>query len=75
MSELSAPPTAVFPAGSWVRSTFCGPNGGNCVEVNRAAAGLAGVRDSKPATSPVLVFTGQQWQGFVERIRSGGFGA
>jgi len=74
MSELSPRLTPVFAAGGWARSTFCGPNGGNCVEVNRGTAGLAGVRDSKPANSAVLIFAGQQWQGFVERLRSGEFG-
>ncbi|HEX3788001.1 MAG TPA: DUF397 domain-containing protein, partial [Pseudonocardiaceae bacterium] len=39
----------VLPDGNWLRSTFCGPNGGNCVEVNLGVAGVVGVRDSKSA--------------------------
>lgn len=73
MSELSTPPAQVLPAGDWVRSTFCGPNGGNCVEVNGGVAGFTGVRDSKPATSSALVFTGQRWQDFVAQVRIDGF--
>ena len=77
MSELSTPMAPVFPVESWVRSSFCGPNGGNCVEVNRGAGSRAGshtgVRDSKPAVSPVLVFAAAGWANFVEQVRADRF--
>ena len=73
MSELPTPMDPVFPASGWVRSSFCGPNGGNCVEVNGGAAGRTGVRDSKPVTSPVLIFAAQRWQNFVDQVRADRF--
>jgi hypothetical protein len=63
--------TGVFPDDTWRTANYCGPNGGNCVEVNLAARGLAGIRDSKPGDGPVLAFGQAVWQGFLEATRSG----
>ena len=64
--------TRSFPVDGWRSATRCGPDGGNCVEVNLAAAhdtahgiDVVGIRDSKPAVSPVLVFTGTGWRSFL----------
>jgi hypothetical protein len=63
--------TSSFPVDGWRSATPCGPDGGNCVEVNLAARGAAGgieivgIRDSKPVTSPVLVFAGTGWRSFL----------
>lgn len=67
------PVAGVLPSGGWVAAAACGPNGGNCVEVNLGAAGFAGLRDSKRPTGPVLVFTGREWAAFLEAARSGLF--
>ncbi|TDD21026.1 DUF397 domain-containing protein [Actinomadura sp. KC06] len=40
----------------WRRSTYSGPNGGNCVEL-ADAAGVVAVRDSKDPDGPVLLLT------------------
>ncbi|MFI0407819.1 DUF397 domain-containing protein [Actinomadura sp. 3N508] len=40
----------------WRRSSYSGPNGGNCVEV-ADAAGVVAVRDSKDPDGPVLLLT------------------
>ncbi|HWC82900.1 MAG TPA: DUF397 domain-containing protein [Pseudonocardiaceae bacterium] len=69
MSETTAPEAQVFPDDAWTRATFCGPNGGNCVEVNRGVPGIAGVRDSKAGAGPALVFAGQQWTAFLATVR------
>jgi hypothetical protein len=56
-----------LPVNGW-RSAPCGPNGGNCVEVNlaaRDAAGIVGIRDSKPAVGPALVFDSAPWRTFL----------
>jgi hypothetical protein len=74
MSETTAPEAPIFPVDAWARSAYCGPNGGNCVEVNRGIAGFAGVRDSKPAASPVLVFGSRTWDDFLTQARDGRFG-
>jgi hypothetical protein len=62
-----------FPAGAWETAKFCGPNGGNCVEVNLGTRGLIGLRDSKLATGPVLVFDDQEWDAFLAAAKSGQF--
>jgi hypothetical protein len=63
----------VFPAGAWETAEFCGPNGGNCVEVNLGIRGLIGLRDSKLVAGPVLVFDDEEWSAFLDAARSGQF--
>jgi uncharacterized protein DUF397 len=60
-----------FPRGAWRTAATCGPNGGNCVEVNLGARRGAGLRDSKAAAGAVLVFSGEGWDGFVDAAKSG----
>ncbi len=68
-----AGPAARFPDHAWRKPAACGPNSGNCVEVNLAEHGLVGVRDSKIGDSPVLVFDRGEWARFVEAVRRGEF--
>jgi hypothetical protein len=63
--------TDAFPGDAWQAATFCGPNGGNCVEVNRGARGLIGIRDSKPAAGPLLAFVDPEWGAFLDAAKSG----
>jgi len=60
-----------FPVDAWQAATFCGPNGGNCVEVNRAVRGIIGMRDSKPTAGPVLAFDDEEWGAFLVAAKSG----
>jgi hypothetical protein len=60
-----------FPVDAWKAATFCGPNGGNCVEVNRGARGIIGMRDSKPTAGPVLAFDDEEWGAFLDAAKSG----
>ncbi|UKD59374.1 MULTISPECIES: DUF397 domain-containing protein [Amycolatopsis] len=69
----AAGPAAGFPDGAWRKPSACGPNSGNCVEVNLAGDGLVGVRDSKIGDSPVLVFDRGEWARFTEAVRRGEF--
>jgi Domain of unknown function (DUF397) len=62
---------ATFPNGGWQRAAFCGPNGGNCIEVNLGKPGLVGIRDSKPAAGPALVLSGDEWGAFLDAAKSG----
>jgi hypothetical protein len=64
----SLPTSPVLPIDGWRSATRCGPNGGNCVEVNLAArdtTGVVGVRDSKPDQSGVLAFGPTGWRSFL----------
>jgi len=66
-----------FPVNGWRSANGCGPDGGNCVEVNLdgvddGAGGcddlgvdIIGVRDSKSATGSALAFRPAQWQSFL----------
>jgi hypothetical protein len=69
----TARPAAGFPRLGWRRPSACGPNAGNCVEVNLRADGLVGVRDSKDGSSPVLVFDRAEWSAFLGAVRRGEF--
>jgi hypothetical protein len=69
MTEFGSPSVSnALPVDAWRSATRCGPNGGNCVEVNlaaRDAAGIVGIRDSKPVAGPALVFDAPGWQSFL----------
>jgi hypothetical protein len=54
-----------LPETSWRRAGRCGPNGGNCVEINRAATEVVGVRDSKNAAGRPLIFGSDSWAAFL----------
>ncbi len=67
----SAARTNTFPSGMWERATACGPDGGNCVEVNLGVRDIAAVRDGKRAAGPALIFSGTGWRAFLGSARSG----
>ncbi|MEU7045353.1 DUF397 domain-containing protein [Streptomyces varsoviensis] len=51
---------------TWVKSSYSGSNGGNCVEVGRGG-GIRGVpvRDSKDPQGPAIVCSRAAWASFV----------
>lgn len=55
----------------WVKSTYSGGSGDNCVEVAALPEGGCGIRDSKDATGPVLGFTADEWRAFVRGVKGG----
>lgn len=57
----------------WFKSTRSGPNCDNCVEVAFLAGGATAVRDSKNPDGPVLTFTPDEWDAFVEGAKDGEF--
>jgi hypothetical protein len=65
--------TAGDSAGQWIKSSFSGPTGGNCVEVAFLADGQVAVRNSRYADGPALVFTGAEWDAFLSGARGGEF--
>ena len=59
--------------GPWIKSSFSGPTGGNCVEVAFLADGVA-MRNSRDPLGPALVFTRAEWQAFLGGAEAGEFG-
>lgn len=62
-----------FTKQGWKRSSYCGPNGGDCLEVNASQPHDVGLRDSKLPSGSLLTFTAQRWGEFVAAIRCGQF--
>ncbi|MGP3973540.1 DUF397 domain-containing protein [Streptomyces sp. 8N114] len=52
---------------AWVRSSFSGSGGGNCVEVACTGAAVR-VRDSKVAGGPQLAMGRAGWAAFVASV-------
>ncbi|MCX4416951.1 DUF397 domain-containing protein [[Kitasatospora] papulosa] len=61
MKTTDAPVTQEL---AWVKSSYSGAEGGECVEVAAAVAEVF-VRDSKQANGPVLTVGPGAWAGFV----------
>lgn len=59
----------------WIKSSFSGPTGGNCVEVAFLADGQVAVRNSRDAAGPALIFTSAEWDAFLRGARGGEFDA
>jgi len=54
----------------WLKSSYSGNGGGDCVEVARNLSGVVAVRDSKNPDGPVLVLSKDEWASFITRVRS-----
>ncbi|WUB73768.1 DUF397 domain-containing protein [Streptomyces sp. NBC_00576] len=51
---------------TWIKSSYSGNDGGNCIEVAPGFPGVVPVRDSKNSHSgPVIVVTRVAWAEFV----------
>lgn len=61
----------LYTLGEWELPAACGPDGGNCVEISRSVAGFVAVRDTKQDSSPILVFTDDEWRRFLTAARAG----
>ncbi|MQS36757.1 DUF397 domain-containing protein [Streptomyces katsurahamanus] len=63
-------------AATWVKSSYSGPEGGQCIEWAPACAsahGVVPVRDSKVADGPVVSVEGTAWSSFVGAVKDGEF--
>jgi hypothetical protein len=60
----TAESTAVASDLTWVKSTYSGAEGGDCVEV-AAGKEVVHIRDSKAVAGPVVRVSRQAWAGFV----------
>ncbi|MER0241194.1 DUF397 domain-containing protein [Streptomyces sp. HSW2009] len=62
----------------WIKSSYSGDNGGDCVEwapAQAATTGAVPVRDSKHPQGPTLTFGAAAWSAFVAGVKAGDFGA
>ncbi|WP_406204218.1 DUF397 domain-containing protein [Kitasatospora sp. NBC_01560] len=55
----------------WLKSSYSGDNGGECIEVAPGFPGVVPVRDSKDPAGPALVFAASAWHSFVAAVRAG----
>lgn len=58
----------------WVKSSYSGGSGGQCVEwapLTAAATGVVPVRDSKDPKGPVLGFSVEAWSAFASAVAGG----
>ncbi|WP_328468615.1 DUF397 domain-containing protein [Streptomyces sp. NBC_00448] len=66
--------TADTTSTAWIKSSYSGGEGGNCVEwapSHIAAHDTVPVRDSKNPDGPALAFTPSAWTAFITAIRTG----
>ncbi len=55
----------------WVKSSYSGPTGGNCVEVAYLGNRRVAIRDSRIPAGQTLVFTARQWHDFISGAKAG----
>lgn len=58
---------------TWIKSSYSGPTGGNCVEVAFLSDGSVAMRNSRNPDGPALVFTRPEWDAFLGGARDGEF--
>jgi len=55
----------------WVKSSYSGPTGGNCVEVACLGNRKVAIRDSWIPAGQTLEFTARQWHDFISGAKDG----
>jgi Domain of unknown function (DUF397) len=68
---MSSEPEPRSAAPRWVKSSYSGPTGGNCVEVAGLGKRRVAVRDSWIPAGQTLVFTARQWHDFISGAKDG----
>ncbi|MGA2826116.1 MAG: DUF397 domain-containing protein [Streptosporangiaceae bacterium] len=53
---------------TWVKSSWSGPTGGNCVEMTSVGGGMVAVRNSRHPAGPALIFTATEWDAFIHGV-------
>ncbi|MFF3003258.1 DUF397 domain-containing protein [Kitasatospora sp. NPDC057940] len=57
----------------WRKSSYSGPDGGDCIEVASGLPTRIPVRDSKDPDGPVLAFPADAWRAFIAAVHEGEF--
>jgi hypothetical protein len=58
---------------TWRKSSWSGPQGGNCVEFAKLPDGQVAIRNSRHPSGPALVFTPGEWDAFSKAVVGGEF--
>ena len=74
MSTISSSTSARDITAAWIKSSYSGPTGGNCVEVAFLPNGGVAMRSSRHPDGPALIFTCAEWDAFLAGARDGEFG-
>ena len=74
MNGTSSDTSARRITGPWVKSSYSGPTGGNCVEVAFLAGGDVAMRNSRDPDGGALIFTQAEWDAFLCGASDGEFG-
>ncbi|MGW8381027.1 DUF397 domain-containing protein [Streptomyces sp. ODS28] len=56
---------------TWIKSSYSGANGGNCVEMAIGDPDLVPVRDSKAPERATLTFKRAGWDAFLRGVKTG----
>ena len=72
-STHDSTPGADLLAAAWVKSSYSGPTGGNCVELAHLPGGDVAVRHSRAPRGLALVFTPAEWDAFLAGAKDGEF--
>ncbi|MGW2368151.1 DUF397 domain-containing protein [Streptomyces sp. NPDC001667] len=59
---------------TWRKSSYSGPNGGECVEIADNIPNAIPIRDSKNPNGPALLVTPAAWTSFLAGIKGAGLG-
>jgi hypothetical protein len=70
---MSSEPRPRSTAPRWVKSSYSGPTGGNCIEVAALGDRRIGLRDSWIPAGQTLEFTAGQWHDFLSGAKDGKF--
>jgi hypothetical protein len=58
---------------TWRKSSWSGPQGGNCVEFAQLPDGQVALRNSRHPSGPALLFTPAEWDAFSKAVVAGEF--
>ncbi|MGA5132887.1 DUF397 domain-containing protein [Streptomyces olivoreticuli] len=58
----------------WRKSSYSGPNGGDCLEIADNIPNALPIRDSKNPDGPALLVTPAAWTSFLTGIKSASLG-
>lgn len=59
----------------WIRSSYSGNDGGNCIEIAPGIPDFVPIGDTKTPHAPALMVTHTAWSTFISGVKDGNFTA